>query len=193
MAKELTLSFVPDAEQRLWRTVMRTKYQARRNRVQLQNRLEALLEEAHIKISSLVSDLLGVSAQRMLKAIAGGETDPAALAVLADGKLRATPEQLRDALGVSRELNPLYRRLIKMALEEVASIDKRIEQLDQEMADLLRRHDDQVQRLAEVPGLGPDSTQQIIAVVGATAGHFPPRSISHRGWAHVLAMKRALK
>jgi transposase len=59
VAQELTLSFVPDAEQRLWRTVMRRKYQLTRNRVQLQNRLEALLEEAHIKLSSLVSDLLG--------------------------------------------------------------------------------------------------------------------------------------
>ena len=59
VAQELTLSFVPDAEQRLWRTVMRRKYQVTRNRVQLQNRLEALLEEAHIKVSSVVSDLLG--------------------------------------------------------------------------------------------------------------------------------------
>ena len=60
VAHELILSFVPDAEQRLWRTVMRTKNQLTRNRVQLQNRLEALLEEAHLKLSSLVSDLLGV-------------------------------------------------------------------------------------------------------------------------------------
>ena len=104
-ANELILSFVPDVEQRLWRTVMRTKYQLTRNRVQLQNRLEALLEEAHIKLSSLVSDLLGVSARRMLKAIAEGETDPMALAALADGRLRAKPEQLRDALGVCQELN----------------------------------------------------------------------------------------
>jgi transposase len=59
VAQELTLSFVPDAEQRLWRTVMRRKYQITRSRVQLHNRLEALLEEAHIKISSVVSDLLG--------------------------------------------------------------------------------------------------------------------------------------
>jgi transposase len=66
VAQELTLSFVPDAEQRLWRTVMRRKYQITRNRVQLHNRLEALLEEAHIKVSSLVSDLLGISARRML-------------------------------------------------------------------------------------------------------------------------------
>ena len=158
VANELVLSFVPDVEQRVWGTVMRTKYQARRNRVQLQNRLEALLEEAHIKISSLVSDLLGVSARRMLKAIAEGQTDPATVVALADERLQATPEQLRDALGVCRELNPLYRRLIRMALEEVASIDKRIEQLDQEMADLLRRHEDQVQRLAEVPGLFPAAT-----------------------------------
>ena len=59
VAQELILSFVPDTEQRLWRTVMRRKYQVTRSRVQLQNRLECLLEEAHIKLSSLVSDLLG--------------------------------------------------------------------------------------------------------------------------------------
>src|SRR5271167_2309939 len=91
VANELSLSFVPDAEQRLWRTVMRRKYQLTRNRVQLQNRLEALLEEAHIKLSSLVSDLLGASARRMLKALAEGETNPETLAALADKRLRATP------------------------------------------------------------------------------------------------------
>ena len=70
-----------------------------RDKIRFQNQLEALLEQAHIKLSSLVSDLLGLSARRMLKAIAQGETDPTALAALADGRLRATPEQLRDALG----------------------------------------------------------------------------------------------
>src|SRR3989454_11373931 len=123
VAHELTLSFVPDVTQRLWRTVVRTKYQLTRNRVQLQNRLEALLEEAHIKLSSLVSDLLGASARRMLEAIAGGETNRETLAALADRGLRATQEQLQDALGVCQELNPVYRRLIKMMLDEVASID----------------------------------------------------------------------
>src|SRR5437870_13462538 len=60
-----------------------------------------------------------------------------------------------------------------MVLDEVASIDKRIDQLNQEMASLLRPHEDQVKRLAEVPGLGVDSAQQIIAEVGATAATFP--------------------
>ena len=58
-ARELTLSFVPDPEQRLWRPVTRKKYQLRRDVVRLSNQLEALLEEAHIKLSSLVSDLPG--------------------------------------------------------------------------------------------------------------------------------------
>src|SRR5204862_4398865 len=94
------------------------------------------LEEAHIKLSSLVSDLLGTSARRMLQALADGETDPATLAALADTRLRATPAQLRDALGACSELNPVYRRLLKMALKELQLIDEQIGQLDQEMASL---------------------------------------------------------
>src|SRR5260370_757765 len=173
VARELTLSFVPDAEQRLWRTVTRRKYQLTRNRVRLQNQLESFLEEAHIKLSRLVSDLLGLSARRMVQALADGETDPAALAALANYRLRATQERLRDALGACQELNPVYRRLLKRALEELQLIEKQISQLDQEIADLLRPYQDQVQRLAEVPGLGVDSAQQIIAEVGPTAATFP--------------------
>jgi transposase len=173
VANELTLSFVPDAEQRLWRTVMRRKYQLTRNRVQLQNRLEGLLEEAHIKLSSLVSNLLGASARRMLKALANGETNPETLAALADQRLRATRKQLCDALGACTELNVVYRRLLKMMLEELRLIEEQIGQLDQEMASLLSQHQDAVQRLAEVPGLGVDSAQQIMAEVGATAATFP--------------------
>jgi len=102
VAQELTLSFVPDAEQRLWRPVMRRKYQITRNRVQLHNRLESLLEEAHIKISSVVSDLLGTSARRMLRAVGDGETDPAALAALADQRLRATASNCATPSGRAR-------------------------------------------------------------------------------------------
>jgi transposase len=169
----LNLSFVPDGEQRLWRTVVRRKLQLTRNRVRLQNRVESLLEEAHIKLSSFVSDLLGLSAQRMLKALADGETNPAALAALADRKLHATQEQLCDALGACTELNPVYRRLLSMMLEELRLIDEQIGQLNREMANLLSRHQGAVERLAEVPGLGVDSAKQIIAEVGVTKATFP--------------------
>jgi transposase len=173
ISEELVLSFVPDPEQRLWRSITRTKYQLTRNKVRLQNQLEALLEEAHIKLSSLVSDLLGASGRRMLKALAEGETDPLAVAALADQRLRATSAELRDALGACADLNPVYRRLVRMALEQLHLIEQQIGQLDQEIAGLLRQHQDAVERLAEVPGLGVDSAQQIIAAVGATAATFP--------------------
>src|SRR3989440_2755710 len=173
VARELTLSFVPDAEQRLWRTVTRRKYQLTRDHVRLQNQLESLLEEAHIKLSSLVSDLLGASARRMLKALAEGETNPTALATLADERLRATPEQLCDALGACTDLKPVYRRLLKMALEQLQFLEQQIGQLDQELATLLHPHQDAVQRLAEVPGLGVESAQQIIGEGSRTAAVFP--------------------
>ena len=173
VADELILSFVPNAEQRLWRTVTRRKHQLTRNHVRLQNQLESLLEDCHIKLSSLVSDLFGVSARRMLKALADGETDPVALVALADQRLRATPAQLVDALGACAELNPVYRRLLTLVLEELHFIEQHMAQLDQEIASLLTQHQDAVKRLSEVPGLGVDSAQQIIAEVGATAATFP--------------------
>jgi len=172
VAHELTLSFVPDATQRLWRTVTRRKYQVTCNRVQLQNRLECLLEEMHIKISSLVADLLGPSARRMLRAVASGETDPGMVAALGSARLHATPEQLRDALGPCADLNRVYRRLLAMILDELDVIETHRRELDEELAGLLRVHQEAVQRLAAVPGLGVDSAQQIIAEVGSTAATF---------------------
>src|SRR5262249_18283730 len=134
--------------------VTRRKYQLTRNHVRLQNQLEGLLEECHIKLSSLVSDLLGASAHRMLKALADGETNPVALAAMADKNLRATQAQLCDALGACTELKPIYRRLLRMFLEELQFIDQQISQLDQELANLLSRHHNAVVHLAEIPGLG---------------------------------------
>ena len=191
VSQELVLSFVPDTEQRMWRTLTRTRYQRTRDKVRLQNQLEALLEEAHIKLSSLVSDLLGASARRMLKALAEGETDPAALAALADQRLRATPAQLQDALGACTELNPVYRRLVKMTLEGLQFVEQQIGQLDQEMASLLRQHQDAVERLAVVPGLGVDSAQQIIAEVGAKAATFPSAEKLSSWVGHARERKRA--
>ena len=172
VAQELTLSFVPDVTQRLWRTVTRRKYQLTCNRVQLQNRLECLLEEAHIKLSSLVADLLGPSARRMLRAIASGQTDPATVAALGSRRLRATPDQLRDALGACSALHPVYRQLLTMTLDELEVIEAHIRQLDEELARLLREHQAAIERLAAVPGLGVDSAQQIIAEVGPRAATF---------------------
>lgn len=155
----------------LWRTITRGKHQLVRERVRLQNQLEALLEEARIKLSSVISDLLGVSGRRILKAIADGETNPDRLAELGDDRLRCSQKELADALTGSVE--PVHRDLLKLYLERLNLLDQQIEKLDQMIATALKPHAEAVVRVAEVPGFGPDSAQQIIAEVGADADAFP--------------------
>jgi len=173
LADELTLSFVPDAEQALWRTQARTKVRWSRDRARLQNRMEALLEEMRIKLSSVVSDLLGVSARRMLRAIADGEKDPAQLAAMADPALRASRDALCNALRPVTTLDQRYRTILKQFLDQITFYDEHIRMLDKELSESLRPHSDSVERLAAVPGLGVDSAQQIIAEVGPKAATFP--------------------
>jgi transposase len=170
LADELMLSFVPDSEQRGWRTITRGKQQLIRDRVRLQNQLEALLEEGRIKLSSVVSDLFGVSGRRILQAMAGGESDPHRLAALGDDRLQCSAAVLADALDGS--LDPIQRALLKLYLERLHLLDQQIGQLDQMIATALRQHQDAVIRVAEIPGFGVDSAQQLIAEMGVDAEAF---------------------
>lgn len=172
-ADELDLSFVPGPEQRLWRTMTRRKNQLNEDRSRVQSQLETVLEQAHVKLSSVLSDLLGVSARRMLKAMAKGESDPEVLAGMAQKNVKATPAQLVDALSPVRRLAPVYRKLIQMMLDHVALLEEQIEQMQLQAAQSMESHQEAVQRLAEVPGLGADSARQIIAEVGPGAEVFP--------------------
>jgi transposase len=173
VAGELILSFVPDEEQRLWRTLTRTKQQLTRDRVRLQAQLDSFLEEARIKLSNHMSDLLGLSGRRMLQALADGKTDAAEIATLADPGLRATQDELRDALNAAGTLKPLQRQILRLFLERLKLIEEQIDALEKGAAEALREHQEAVQRLAAVPGLGADSAQQIIAEVGPQAATFP--------------------
>jgi transposase len=171
LSGDLILSYVPEAEQRCWRTLTRTKYQLTRDRVRLQSQLESLLEECQIKLSSVVSDLLGASGRRILSAMANGEVDPVRLKALGDKRLHATDAELLDAL--SGQVQPLHRALLKLYLQRLDLIDEQMTKLEGMIANGMRAHQDAVVRLAELPGLGIDSAQQIIAEVGPHADAFP--------------------
>lgn len=171
LAGELLLSFVPDATQRTWRTLTRSKQQLVRDRVQLQNRVEALLEEMRIKLSSVISDLLGVSGRRILKALSEGEADPVELARLGDDRLKCGREELADALRGAP--TPTQRAVLQLFLERLQLLDQQIEELDKLIAKELHKDQDAVLRVAEIPGFGVDSAQQIIAEVGPDAEAFP--------------------
>jgi transposase len=171
LAGELILSFVPDAEQRQWRTITRGKHQLVRDRLRLQNQVEALLEEARIKLSSVITDLFGVSGRRILLALAGGQTDPTALAQLGDDRLQCSEQELIEALSGTPE--PVHLRLLQLHLQRLQVLDGQIAELDAMIAAALNRHGQAVVRLAQVPGFGVDSAQQMIAEVGHDAEAFP--------------------
>jgi transposase len=171
LANELILSFVPDAEQRMWRTLERSKQQLVRDRVRLQNQLEALLEETRIKLSGVISDLLGVSGRRILTALAQGETDPIQLAELGDERLQCSKQELVDALAGSPQ--PIHLEVLKLYLERLELLDKQIQTLDGLLARALQQHSEAVMRVAQAPGFGVDSAHQIIAEVGVDAEAFP--------------------
>jgi transposase len=171
VAGELTLSFVPEPQQRLWRTMTRAKVQLTEDKSRLHSQLECLLEEMRIKLSSVISDLLGVSGYCMLRALAGGETDPQKLAALADDRLQCSEKQLIDALTGNPQ--PTHLQLLTLYLDRHQMLVGQIAKLDRLVAEALKPHQEAVARLALAPGLGVDSAQQIIAEVGVDAGTFP--------------------
>ena len=170
-AGDLTLSYVPEAEQRRWRAMTRFRRQALRQRVQLQNQIESLLEEGQIKLSCVVSDLLGVSGLRILGALAGGETDVGKLAEMRDSRVRASEEEVRAAL--SGQLHPAHRLLLRLSLERVEQIDRQREEVARELGQAMQAHQETITRLVALPGLGVDSAQQVIAQIGPEAAAFP--------------------
>lgn len=170
VAQELFLSFVPPPEQRVWRTITRTKVQLARDRVRLHSQLEGLLEEMRIKLSSVITDLLGASGLRILQALADGQTDPQQLAELGSEQLHCSEEQLIDALTGQPE--KMHLELLKLYLQRLRMIDEQLEKLNQLIAEAMKAHEEVVVRLAEVTGFGVDSAQQVIAEVGPRASTF---------------------
>jgi transposase len=171
LAGELMLSFVPGVEQRTWRGLARAKAQYVRQRVDVHNRIESHLEEMRIKLSGVISDLLGASGRRILTALANGITDPVQLAALGDEKLKCSREELIDALRGAP--TPIHLQILKLHLELLTKIDESIESLDRLLAQELKKHEDAVVRLAELPGFGVDSAQRMIAEIGFDAEAFP--------------------
>ena len=189
LAEELILSFVPQPEQRAWRMMTRAKVQLARDRVRLHNQLEGLLEEMRIKLSSVLSDLLGVSGLRILRALAEGEIDPKKLAALGSDRLHCSEEQLVDALRGT--FQPMHRKLLTLYLDRLQLLDQQIAELNGATAEAMREHGEAVVRLAEVPGFGADSAQRVIAEVGVRPAPSRRRRSRLPGWARTRVGRRA--
>jgi transposase len=171
VAEELVLSFVPGPEQRQVRTLTRMQVHLTLDRGRLHNQVECLLEEMRIKLSGVLSDLFGVSGRRILDALAQGERDAQKLAALADRHLQCTPRQLLAAL--TGKVQPLHQEMLGLYLQRLRLLDAQIAKLQHLIAAALEPHQEAVQRLAEIPGWGADSAQQMIGEVGPEAATFP--------------------
>ena len=170
-------SYIPEVEQRDLRDLIRYRTQLIRARASEINRVQKVLETANIKLGSVASNVLGVSGRDMLEHLIAGQEDPAQLAQLARGRLRAKIADLERALrGQVREA---HRVLLKLHLEHIDDLNAKINALSEEVDHLLAPFDqiDAIERLDAIPGVNTAIAQVIVSELGLdmsrflTAGH----------------------
>jgi transposase len=164
-------SFVPDEQTQEMRNLLRTRKQLVRERSRHIQRLQKTLEDANIKLDSVISDILGLSGRRMIEALIAGEIDPNALAALAHRRIKASPAELEAALRgrVTRH----HRFLLGLHLQQIDAIDAAINQIDPEVDALVEPFRTAVQLLTTIPGIDALSACVILAEIGRDMSRFP--------------------
>jgi transposase len=176
----LERSFVPGEEQRDLRDLTRYRTRLTGERSSASNRLHKILEDANIKLTSVVSDVRGKSARAMLQALIAGVEDPARLAQLAKARLRDKIPALEAALqGRVREH---HRYMLREVLMHIDELNQRIEALDSRLRELTRPQAATIERLATIPGVDRRTAEVILAEIGSDIKAFP--SVKHlASWA----------
>jgi transposase len=164
-------SFVPSTEVRQWRDLTRHRSKLTGQRTSVVNRIHKVLEDANVKLSSVISDILGVSGLRMLHAMVAGETDAEVLSQLGDPKLRASQEALPASLQGQR--TEPHRFMLEGLLAQVAFLDAQIGRLDRRLEEQMRPFEEQLKRLDTLDGIDRVGAQSLLAELGADMAQFP--------------------
>jgi len=164
-------SFVPDEQAQEMRSLLRTRKQLVRECSRHVQRLQKTLEDANIKLDSVITDIMGLSGRKMIEALIAGESDPERLAQLAHRRIKARPEVLREALRgrVTRH----HRFLLRLHLQQVDAINAAIEQIDQEVDQHVEPFRTTVLLLTTIPGVDELSACVILAEIGRDMSRFP--------------------
>ncbi len=168
---DLEASFIPGAEQRSWRWLTRTRVHLKRKMGVIRCQVEGLLEQGGIKLTSVVSDLFGVSGWAMLERIAAGESEAEQVVQEARGALRKKKAKLQEAL--AGHLEPVYRFLLKQHMDQVRLLRRQVEEINQALAVALKDHVAALTRLARIPGVDLHAAQELLAEIGPRASAFP--------------------
>jgi len=164
-------SFVPPKEIRELREVTRYRKALIQERTREAQRLHKTLESAGIKLSSVASDILGVSGRAMLDALIGGTHDPDLLADLARGKLRKKLPALRKAL--TGWFSPTHRILVGELLAHLEYLDESIERLSTDVATMIAPFSQAIDHLDTIPGVNRRTAEVLISEIGADMSRFP--------------------
>jgi transposase len=164
-------SFVPDAPTQAMRALLRTRKQLVREQSSHVQRLQKTLEDANLKLASVLTDIMGLSGRAILAALVAGETDPERLLALVHHRVKAEPAQLRAAL--SGRVGDSHRFLLRLHLGQYDALAKALEEIDAEVERNLDPFRDAVRLLRTVPGIGDLAARAIVAEIGSDMRRFP--------------------
>jgi len=164
-------SFVPPAPVQELRDLTRTRRQLTREMVQHIQRIQKTLETANIKLATVITDIVGFSGRRILRAIVAGETDAARLAGLGSKRLRCSRSELVAAL--TGRITPHHRFMLGQHLDLIDEIERRIAVFDARISELLRPFRDTVERLSTIPGVSTHTAEVILSEIGFDMSKFP--------------------
>ena len=164
-------SFIPPKPIRELRDLTRYRQKLTHQRSSEINRLQKFLEDANIKLSSVASDITGVSAQEMIQHMIQGDMTTQEMAQLAKGRLRNKIEQLEQSL--EGYLSNHHRLILRLSLQMIASYNEAIENLNTEIEKRMESHREISQRLSTIPGVKKKTIESLIAEIGTDMSRFP--------------------
>ena len=167
----ITASMVPPAPIQELRDLTRTRRQLVREIGQHTQRIQRVLEDANVKLSSVISDVMGMSGRRIIKAIVDGEDDPERLATHGSERLKCTAEELREAL--RGRVTPHHRFLLRQHLDTVDHLQKTVEAVELQIEEHVRPFRKQFDLLLTIPGFRETAAAAVLAEIGTDMSRFP--------------------
>ena len=164
-------SFVPDTQTQEQRGLLRTRKQLTRERTSHIQRLQKTLEEANVKLDFVITDVMGTSGRAMIEALIAGEINPGKLAGLADRRIKASPEILRQAL--HGRVRQHHRFLLRLHLQQIDALDRAIAEIDKEVEANLDPFRPLIPVLTSIPGIGELAARVLLAEIGIDMSRFP--------------------
>jgi transposase len=164
-------SFVPPRPIQELRDLTRTRKQFVAERTRHVQRIQKVLEDANVKLASVLSDIMGLSGRRILDALVRGEHDPVKMASLAHASVKAPRAKIAEAL--EGKVTDHHRFMLALHLRHIESIDAEVQMLEEQIQKALDPFRDAVELIQTHPGVGPDAAASIIAETGVDMSVFP--------------------